>query len=445
MGKTVAVSFEGDSVKIVHASLRGKGLTVNKAESIPESDFDNYLRREKAREFIVTGEFRESYHDVITTPVVKDQYLKKVVEAEIRKVLVQKEFSFVYSPVGEKVIDNRKAQEVFYYAVPKDTVRDIVNRFHDNGKTVKALYSAVFSAAALIDKGVHGEAHLGIFSAGKARAAFFKKEGKIYFLRNYESYEAQLSDFDIQNINMTISFCFQSLRLNPASVFIMGPMSESLQLNSMSTAPLACLVRPEHIKCSREMFSGFTLPIASFLTSGASDILGMEFGGIYRLKKFMAYASMVFIALTLICAGAISYELKNVADKRERIRQAKDSGSDVERIFADYASRQERISRYMPAVEFLNRPSPDLRGLLISLGGSDFRELTLNGIEVSYSEGKSTVSLRGVSGADTYSALQDSLDNMEKELAKIGNMKITDRAVELKDKTFSIELGPKTE
>ena len=78
MGKTVAVSFEGASVKVVHASLKGTTVTVERAETIPDNEFDNYLRREKASEFIVTSEFKESYHDIITTPVVKKQFLEKI-------------------------------------------------------------------------------------------------------------------------------------------------------------------------------------------------------------------------------------------------------------------------------------------------------------------------------------------------------------------------------
>ncbi len=446
MGKTVAVSFEGGIVKVVHASLKGKRVTIERSETIPESEFDDYLRREKATEFIVTGEFKESYHDVITTPVVKTQFLKKIIESEIRRVIIQKEFSFIYASIGEKVIENKRVLEVFYYAVPKDLIRNTIERFYNNGKTVRAIYPSVFSAASLFDSHIAGEAHMGVFNSGKSRIVFFTKRGVVYFLRNYESYETELSDFDIQNINMTISYCFQNIRINPSSVFLMGDFSESSRNNAVSTAPLACLSMPEYIHCRREIFNEFIIPVASLFARKSSNIMSQEFKEIYLLKNYMMYASRVFIILVLLCIGAISFELKNAAEKKDRIKLTKKTGSDTEKVLTEISARKEKIGQYVPLVEFLNKPGPNYQKLLISLGETDFGKLTLNRINAS-AKGDNTlsISLNGVVHADTYSGMQDSLDHMVNELRKMKHIEITNKSVELKDKTFILEINYKTE
>jgi hypothetical protein len=444
LGKTAAVSFEGDSVKIVHASLTGKSITVKKTETVPENEFNDYLRREKATEFIVTSEFRESYHDVITTPVVKEHFLKKIIESEIRKVLVQKEFSFIYTPIGEKVVENRKVMEVFYYAVPKDAVRNIAERFYENGKTVRALFPAVFSAASLIDSGMPGEANMGIFRAGNSRFAFFIKKGKVYFIRNYESLEAELSDFDVQNINMTTSYCFQNFRVNPSAVFLMGPLSESYRTGAVSTSPLACLSGPGYIHCRREIFSEFMLPLASFSTPGKLNILSREFREIYQLKNYMEYASRIFIILALICIGAASFELKDVAERKKQITLAKKNSRDIESVFAAYHAREQKINQYRPAVEFLNKPAPSIQRLFVLLGETEFREMTLSKIHALLRDDNNySVILEGTASAATYTAMQDSLDHAAKELSKIGNIEVANHSAVLEDKTFTIELNYK--
>jgi hypothetical protein len=440
LGKTVAVSFEGDSVKIVHAFLKGEIVTVKKTETIPENEFNNYLSREKASEFIVTSEFRESFHDIVVTPVVKDQFLKKIVESEIRKAIIQKDFSFIYMIIGEKVVENKKVMEVFYYAVPKDAVRRVVERFYDNGKTVRALYPAVLPVASLIESVVKGEADMGIFNAGKSRSAFFIKKGKIHFIRNYESFEAELSDFDIQNINMTTSYCFQNIKVYPSSVFLIGPLSEAFRINSMATAPLACLCRPENIHCSGEQFREFTMPLASFLTPRKADIQSREFRGIYQLKNYMAYASRIFIVLTLICIGAVSSQLKNMTEKKEQIRQAQKSNADIESVFAEYRAREEKIRQYMPVVEFLNRPVPSIRRLFISLGETEFKGITISKVNVMLKEDNDfSVLLEGAASSATYTAMQDSLDRAIKELDATENLEIINHSAALGDKTFTIE------
>jgi hypothetical protein len=445
LGKAVAVSFEGDVVKVVHASLKGKDFTIEKAETIPENEFDNYLRREKASEFIIINEFKESYHDIVTVPVVKEQFLKKIIESEIRKVIIQREFSFIYASVGEKVIDNKRVLEVFYYAVPKDIIRNAIERFYNNGKIVRAVYPAVFSAASLVDSQITGEAYVGVLSSGKSRIVFFTRKGCIYFIRNYESYETELSDFDIQNINMTISYCFQNIRINPSSVFLMGDLSESSRVNAMSTAPLACLSMPEYIRCGRGTFNEFILPVASFFANKSSNIMGREFREIYLLKNYMAYASRVFIILVLLCVGAISFELKNTAEKRDQIKRAGENGTDVERVLTALSAREERIAQYMPVVEFLNRPEPDFQKLLVSLGETDFGGLTLNTVSASSTKDDNTISLsiQGSAITDTYSAMQGSLDRMTNELRKRKGVEIKSRSVDLKDKTFILEMDYK--
>lgn len=43
MGKTVAVSFEEDSIKIVHASLKGNNLAIDKTEAVDYLKFDEII------------------------------------------------------------------------------------------------------------------------------------------------------------------------------------------------------------------------------------------------------------------------------------------------------------------------------------------------------------------------------------------------------------------
>ena len=74
MNKIPVVSFEGDTVKIVHAQRRGKKILVERVETVNDFEFDAYLKNEKASEFIVTREFTEASHDVISAPVLKPIY-----------------------------------------------------------------------------------------------------------------------------------------------------------------------------------------------------------------------------------------------------------------------------------------------------------------------------------------------------------------------------------
>jgi hypothetical protein len=203
---------------------------------------------------------------------------------------------------------------------------------------------------------------------------------------------------------------------------------------------------PEYIHCSRETFNEFIIPVASLFARKSSNIMSQEFKEIYLLKNYMKYASGVFIILALLCVGVISFELRNTAEKRDRIKLTKKTGPDTEKVLTEISARKEKIGQYMPLVEFLNKPGPNYQKLLISLGETDFGKLTLNMINASAKEDNTlSISLHGVVHADTYSGMQDSLDHMANELRKMKHIEITNKSVELKDKTFILEMNYKTE
>jgi hypothetical protein len=440
--KTVAVSFEGNNIKIVHTSLKGKTLSIDKSDIIPNEDFDNYLQNEKAVEFIVTYEFKESYHNVLTVPVLKPKYLEKVVEAEIRKIVGKGDFSFVYFPLGEKVIENRKSLEIFYFAVHNAEIRNIVDRFHNNGKIVKALFPSVFSAAALFEDSTSEKANMGVLGIDKQRTVFFMKNHIIHFIRNYESLDAEFSDFDVQNINMTINYCFQNIRITPSSVILLGRLTESSNINTLPTAPLASLYKTEQIQCSREVLNEYFLPIASNFAPNSSNILSNEFKNVYNIRNYLSYASAIFIFLTILCLGFISFEVKGIINKKEQIKSIAKNRPDIQRIYAEYIRREDKINKLMPVINFLNRNSPEIQKLLTNLSEIDIQSIKYNSIEArAKDEHTFLVLINGTSTDNTYSSLQASFSTMVRALEKIKGIEIKEKSINLQDKSFRLEMN----
>ncbi len=441
MGKTIAVSFEENSIKIVHASLKGNNLTIEKTEAVDYMEFDSYLQNEKATEFVVTYDFKEAFHGVIEVPAVKSKYLAKIVESEIRKATSLKDVSIVFTPLNEKISDNRKILEVFYFAINNEVLHDVVDKFYEFGKVVKAVYPTVFSAASLIGIQSPGDINLGVLGSERERLAFLSRNGTVYFIRNYESIEPEFSDYDIQNINMTISYCEQNFRMEPSSVMVLGNLSDTSSLSTVTSQPLVCLSRADFIRCDRETFNEYILPVASFYAPRSSNILNRDFQNIYMLNNYLAYAARVFVLLTVICAGLIAYELKGVVDGKKLIESMKNNNQDIERIFSEYSEREEMKDQYMPVVEFLNKPAPSIRNLLISLSSADIRDIRFNLIKVTAKKNNQfSVLITGKGVLDKYSLMQASFKNLIDVLKNIKGVKIKSKIMELDKKKFIIEM-----
>jgi len=441
LGKSVAVSFEGDRVKILHASLRGKTLSVKKTDIVSDDEFDHYLQRERSAEFIVTCNFRESYHDVLILPSLKSKYLRKIVESEIRKSASRKDFSFIYTPLGERVIENKKMLEVFYFAVSDEEIRNVVERFHRKGKIVRALYPSVCSAVSLIDAGESGDSNMGVLGIEKERIVFLSKNGSVHFIRNYDAIDEKLADFDIQNINMTINYCFQNLRMNPSSVVLMGDLSGSSDINMLPTVPLSSLCKTDHIKCSVEQFNDFILPVASLYATRTSNILSKDLRNMYALRTYMSHASKVFIIMAILCSGVIMHIAGDIGETKDSIELARKNIRDINNITSVYRSREETLRQYRQAVAFINRETPDMQELLIALAELDVQGLQFTSIDANIREGDSFfVRVQGISFVDTYSSLQSLVEYLIDRLGKTEGVRIKDNEIDMANKTFKIEL-----
>ncbi len=441
MGKTVAVSFEQDRVRIVHASVKGSSLSIDRIDVVNEAEFDAYLKKDKASNYVVTCEFKESFHGSLTAPVVKPKYLDKIVESEIRKATNESHISFIYTTLEERVIDNKAVHEIFYYAVKSEEVRNIVGRFYDKGKTVSALYPSVFAVAAIMAPRQSDDAKMGVYSTGKDKVAFFTQNGNVTFIRNYEAFEPGLTDFDITNINMTISYCFQNMRINPSTIFVMGDLTDSSELSVMPSAPLASLYKGQSILCENVVFTENILPIAALKVPRSSNILSREFKNIYMLKSYLKYSTRAFAALIIFLFGVILFQVNGINDKKESIQSALRAHQDLEMLMAEYAKKKDGFQDFMPLISFLNTPSSNIQNLLTVLADKDLKGLSLNFIEAATRDNSSySVVIKGKGLADSYAAIQSSFDRILKHLTQLKEIRIKSSSLDLLNKTFSIEM-----
>ena len=108
MKKTVVVSFEDQTIRVIYAFPKKGGHTVRDVMTLNDAQFGEFLRSEKTKEFIVVSNFSETYQETITVPVVKKKYLEKIIEIEIHKKCHFEDFSYLYHLSEEKIIENRK-------------------------------------------------------------------------------------------------------------------------------------------------------------------------------------------------------------------------------------------------------------------------------------------------------------------------------------------------
>ena len=441
MGKFVTACIQESEVKVVHGTTKWGAPTPINLETVPLGKFDNYLEKEKVSEFVVISDFEESFHNILLIPSLKKKYLRKVIESEIRKTSQQSDFTFIYTILGEKVVDNRKMLEIFYYMVTNETIRKVVERFYDNGKIVKALYPAVFTAASMLEQSNAGGIKMGVIVSGHKRIVFTTKNGAVNFIRDYESLEDSVSDFDVQNVNMTLNYCTQNLRMTPESVTFLGEIAGLSELKAVTDVPIVQPDMPDDLKCDCKTGCGYPVPCASFKPDRSFNILSGEFRNIYIFRRLMEAASLTFVMLSVVYLALIFYVGENVIDTRQQIQTAARGLAGTESDYAEYLERRETMSDILPFVDFMNKPSIDISRLLAGLSEVRVKDLRFAGIDArAVSDTAFLVSINGKGQAETYSSFQASFERLLAGLEEIENVELSNRVINHMDGTFSVQL-----
>lgn len=441
MGKFVTVSIEGNEVKIIRSSKKWKTIHIDEKKGVTDREFSDYLERKKSTEFVVVCDFDEYFHDILLIPALKQKYINKVIESEIRKATEKTDFTFIHSILGDKIVDNKRMIEVFYYMVTDEAIRNVVKKFSDHGHIVKALYPAVFTAASLLDCKASKEVKMGMIIIGYKRVVFTTKNGVVNFVRDYNSLETTVSDFDIQNINMTLTYCSQNLRMNPLSVTFLGDLRGLSALKTKSAVPVVLPDMPDNIQCDGKSTCDYSLPCGALNVSSPANILSENFKKIYLLRRLLGWASLTFVMLSIIYLGMIFYLADNVFQTRNQIQSLVSELSGMEGDYAEYLNRRKTMGDVRPFVDFLNKPSIDIEALLVEMSAIELQYMRFDKISAQ-AEGDASflISINGRGLLNTYSAFQSSFEKMVDGLEKINNVEVKNKVINHMDKTFLVQL-----
>ncbi|GAB4416310.1 MAG: hypothetical protein OHK0032_12390 [Thermodesulfovibrionales bacterium] len=438
MGKAV-VSFEDTTIRVIYAASKGKRPVVKDALTLRNEQFDDFLEKEKTKEFIVVNTFKDFFQDTILIPPVKKRYLKKLIEAEVRKRSGLKDFSFIHAVSGEKLVDNRRMKEIFVFAVKNEDIKDIINRFASRGKVVSALYPDVFSIASQIDS---TEPVLCVSEAGFNKNLFLIKDGRIQFVRTAQSLEHGISDLDVQNISMTVNYCRQAMRVNPSLIMLTGGLCSDYNATSPSSIPISCLSHQS------KLFLDFAAPLSALYVDRGRDIdlLTTEYKNLYRTGLFLRYSTSLFLALSVISLSYAGFTIKDILGTRSKLDSIRRGLPDVRPAVSIYDTRKSELSVYMPFIKSLKDASkiPDIQRVLYLLSDLKQDNIRIDSINITASDNVLKIEMRGLVRTEGFADAQMHYQRMVDSISPLNGFSIKGHGLELKDKSFHLDMEYQT-
>jgi hypothetical protein len=449
MSKKVVISFEKDAVKVVYGTVRGNNLVITKTCSVAEDEFDGFLQREKAEEFIVVYDFKAFYSDRMELPPVKRRYFKGVVESKIRNKFPElKDFSYLHTMLGEKLQEGKKKTEVFVFAVDRGEIDGITDRFSRYGKRITHLIPSLFSLVQTVP--LTEEPVLCVANSGPNKVLFLMEGGKILFIRLTQGVGSGIHDADVRDINMTINYHRQSLKINIAQVVLIGSACLKYDAKTEPLVPLSCLDYRPRVLASKQTILEFLSAIpcvhmerASKAFLRESNILPASYKSLSTTKTILSYSTILFVIFILSGLGWITFEIIRIGEVKKRIEMTREQITHAEPVSSTYAGKKTELLGLIPLIHFSNRmySTPQLQKALLALPALDLKNIQIDQISMIPGAEAIQLGMRGVVEASGFSETHLHYQNLVDSMNKIDGMEVSSHRVEIKNKTFTIDAG----
>lgn len=428
MRSSVVVSFEDNVIRVIYGSLRGKTVAVKDSLELKEAEFDDFLRREKTKEFIIVSNFKNYYQDTILIPLTKDKFTGKLIDADIRKKIPFTDCSYVYTVLGEKLIENRRMKEVFVFAVNKEDVDSLVNRFVAKGKVVRAVYHDLFSIASQVKSDELPV--LCVTESGLNKNIFMVKNGRVLFIRTVQSLESGLTDFDVQNINMTVNYCRQNMKLDPYSVLLEGNLRVNYNATAPAMAPLACFVHGDY---QTKQF---------FADKSYIDLLPLQFKRLAQATSFLRYSTFCMLLLAVLGAFYGVYLATNIVALKNNIVSRRSSPTDINALLSAYDAGKIAMTAYEPFIKSAaaSLAAPEIYRFLAEVSALKTSDIKLESLSVNNAGNVLKITMKGAVKTDDYAGMQRTYQDFTGRITDLKGAAVTIQSLDLNTKNFNIEL-----
>jgi hypothetical protein len=440
MSASIVISLEGQSARIVYGSAKSGAVTVKDALVIPIEQLDDFLDKERSSEFIVVNHFSDPFQDVISVPAVKKRLLRKIVEIEVRKKAGFGDFSFIHTVIGTRATDQGKKTEVFVFAVKNDEARSIIERFASRGKTVKALYPDVFIMARAM--ALKGEDVLCVSASGRSKVFSLVIDGMLQFTREVLSNSTELNAFDIQNLDMTVNYCRQSLRVMPSVVMFAGRLGQDDGAAAIRGVHAACFSPRVTSRMPREALADFSAPVLALEPADAFDITPAAYRADKLKTRLLKYSSISFAAMAAFLAVMSYAALRDAGSAKQGLQASLAELPDIDAVVSEHEARKAEFERYVPFIDILNRAAaaPDPSELMRSLSGLDTERITLSVINIVPSGDALRLRLEGSIRSSSYASTQSYFEKFAGSFARIKGAQVVEQRLMIKDRNFLMEV-----
>jgi len=448
--KTVhSLYFDGAIVQVLKVCISGDTVTIDDAQTFAHFELDGYLSGCVGKTFVISCNPLQFNQDILHLPPAASRQYNRLVRFEVQKLHPElTSFTTFHSNVGQVTIDTKVYNKIAAFSYADEIQANFISAFNRRGKVISHSYAAPYAIFRLIASTCledTAEARIFIASIPGEKFLLAGEFNELEFIRKIPSSDAILLPADIQNINMTLDYCFQTIRVKPVEAVMLKQseiMEEEFPLLSVpmraSQSPLLEGV-PHHI------LADYLAPLAAalhyFKSPHAADILPTDYVSFSRSKKVLSAAGMFMIVFAILLAGFALMQWMVISDLKSGIGTLRSNMSRSNVELANFRKLDEKLKSLSKPLEIIkNNISPlNPAEALASLTLPNTEEYYVKGISIQNGAGFLSVQMEGDITVSGLGNIQATFEWIVEKLGKIPGYAVSSSTLDIKQKTFKIQ------
>ena len=449
MSDVLSFYFNGAIVQAVRAHITGHSVMVKTARTFPFDELDGFLSTCKEKVCIVSSNPQIFHQDIIHLPPAAGKLYNDLVRAEIHKTYPDlPSFSIFHRTVGEATIDTRLYSKIVVFSYPDDFLSDFIDTINRHGMSISHVYPAPCSISRLALSTCSadpGQPRIFIASLPGEKLILVSENNELAFLRKMPSLDQCLLPEDANNINMTIDYCLQTLRVRPIEAVMLNQSELSGEHPPHISVPYRASLPAQLANVPPHIFQEYLAPVAAALhrteSPGIGTILPSDYALFSTHKKLLTVSAAVMCLLALLLTGYLATEWLAISDLKSKIGRARTELSGSAGEVAAFKKLDAEVNQLKQPLDFINRHNTSLNpaAALAALVVPESRNYLVKGVTIRSGEGFLEVQIEGIIDASGYSDTQAVFEETVARIAALPGYTVSSSNVDIKQRTFAIQ------
>ncbi|WP_203978688.1 hypothetical protein [Geobacter sp. SVR] len=422
---------------------------VHEYGTFPREQLEAYLTSCRTKTCIICCNPDLFYQNTFNFPPAASKHYESLIPLEVRKALPDlQDFTFFHRIVGEATVDGVIMNKVAVFSYTDESLSESISLFNRCGKTISTIYAApypIFRLAAASCPDDPDTTRLIVASLPNEKMILLSLQGELAFIRKIPSSDAELRSADIHNINMTIDYCFQSLRVRPSEALLVNLCEPSSEPSGTVGIPLRVSPLPSLAAISPELAESYIAPLAAALhhtiAPALSDITPPEYTA-FKIEKTHYTIAIAVMVLLSVLLGCLAYTQRTaITDLKSAIGTTRGQLVRADKELAAYRTLESEAKQCGRPIESLNRLCAAINpaAALATLSRFNSPACTLRQVATQKGDGFIGLHLEGDFRSGNLGETQRAYEEALARLVRIPGYSIASSSLDINKKSFVIE------